>query len=298
VKEVTQKDKISSLTLKAPAKINLFLKVLNRRPDGFHEIESQMLKIELFDILHLSRQAEAISLSCPGTTLPADQGNLVYRAAQAFFSATGIKAGIEIILEKNIPIAAGLGGGSSDAAAVVIGLNTLFNTDLGREQLMEIARPLGADVPFFMQGCSAAVATGIGDIIQQVEPMKGFSIVLVNPGFEVSTKWVYENFPLTSNSNPYILARGQKVTRNFHGAAPGLYEGIGNDLEVVTISRYPEIEDIKKELKKAGAVTSLMSGSGPTVFGLFLSEEDARRSFIQLSRKFLGNVFLARPYIP
>jgi 4-diphosphocytidyl-2-C-methyl-D-erythritol kinase len=142
------------------------------------------------------------------------------------------------------------------------------------------------------------VATGIGDIIQQVEPMKGFSIVLVNPGFEVSTKWVYENFPLTSNSNPYILARGQKVTRSFHGAALGLYEGIGNDLEVVTISRYPEIEDIKKELKKAGAVTSLMSGSGPTVFGLFLSEEDARRSFIQLSRKFLGNVFLARPYIP
>ena len=234
----------------------------------------------------------------PGNHTSGRPGESCLQGSPGFFSATGIKAGIKIILEKNIPIAAGLGGGSSDAAAVVIGLNILFNADLGREQLIEIARPLGADVPFFMQGCSAAMATGIGDIIQQVEPMKGFSIVLVNPGFEVSTKWVYENFPLTSNSNPYILARGQKVTRNFHGAAPGLYEGIGNDLEVVTISRYPEIEDIKKKLKKAGAVTSLMSGSGPTVFGLFLSEKDARRSFIQLSRKFFGNVFFARPYIP
>ena len=272
--------------------------MLNRRPDGYHEIESVMQKVSLFDILHLARQEENISLSCPGTTLPEDQGNLVYRAAQAFLSVTGIKTGIKIILEKNIPVAAGLGGGSSDAAAVVNGLNTLLNTNLDREQLIDIARPLGADVPFFIQDCSVAMVTGIGDCIQQVESMKGFSIVLVNPGFEVSTKWVYENFPLTSTSNPYILARGQKVTRNFHGGAPGLYEGIGNDLEVVTISRYPEIEDIKKELKKAGAVTSLMSGSGPTVFGLFLSEEDARRSFIQLSRKFLGNVFLARPYIP
>jgi 4-diphosphocytidyl-2-C-methyl-D-erythritol kinase len=298
VKETIQKDKISSLTLKAPAKINLFLKVLNRRPDGYHEIESLMQKIDLFDTLHLSRQGEAISLSCPDTALPEDQENLVYRAAQAFFSATGVKAGVKIILEKNIPVAAGLGGGSSDAAAAVIGLNTLFNANLDREQLIDIARPLGADVPFFVQDCSAAMATGIGDCIQQVEPIKRVSIVLVNPGFGVSTKWVYENFPLTSGSNTYILARGQKVTKNFHVAVPSLYEEFGNDLEVVTISRYPGIEDIKKELKKAGAATSLMSGSGPTVFGLFLSEEDAKHSIMQLSKKYRGNVFLTKPYIP
>jgi 4-diphosphocytidyl-2-C-methyl-D-erythritol kinase len=298
VKEVTQIDKTSSLTLKAPAKINLFLKVLSRRPDGYHEIESQMQKIELFDILHLSRQGESISLSCPGTTLPEDKGNLVYRAAQAFFSAAELKAGVKIILEKNIPIAAGLGGGSSDAAAVVVGLNILFKTSLSRERLIDIAGPLGADVPFFVQESSAAVATGIGDCIQQVEPIKGFSIVLVNPGFEVSTKWVYENFPLTSSSNPYILARGQNVSKKNHAVAPVLYEELGNDLEVVTINHYSEIGNIKKELKKAGAVTSLMSGSGPTVFGLFLSEEGARRSFMQLSRKYGGNVFLTRPYIP
>jgi 4-diphosphocytidyl-2-C-methyl-D-erythritol kinase len=298
VKEITQRDSFSSLTLKAPAKINLFLKVLNHRPDGYHEIESLMQKIELFDILHLSRQGEQISLSCPGNTLPEDRENLAYRAAHAFFSATGIKPGIKIILEKNIPVAAGLGGGSSDAAAVITGLNTLLNANLAREQLIDIARPLGADVPFFVQDCSAAMATGIGDCIQQVQPMRGLSIVLVNPGFGVSTKWVYENFPLTSNSNTYILARDQKTTKDFHAAAPSLYEELGNDLEVVTINRFPEIGDLKKELKKGGAVTSLMSGSGPTVFGLFVSEEDAQRSIMQLSKKFGKNVFLARPYIP
>jgi len=298
VKEGIQNDSASSLTLKAPAKINLFLKILNRRSDGYHEIESLMQKIELFDILHLSRQGEGISLFCPGTTLPEDQGNLVYRAADAFFSATGIRAGVRIVLEKNIPIAAGLGGGSSDAATVVIGLNKFLNTQLGLKQLHDIARPLGADVPFFVQDCSAALATGIGDSLQQVEPMQENSIVLVNPGFEVSTKWVYENFPLTSNSNPYILARGRKVSKNFYAAAPGLYEEIGNDLEAVTIKRYPGIGDIKKKLKKAGAKTSQMSGSGPTVFGLFHSEEDAQRGFKLLNEEYGGNVFLARSYIP
>jgi len=298
VKEVIKKDKVSSITLKAPAKINLFLKIINRRSDGYHEIESQMQKVDLFDILHLSRQGETISLSCPGTTLPEDQGNLVYRAAQAFFSATGIKAGIKIILEKKIPIAAGLGGGSSDAAAMVIGMNIVFNTDLGMEQLVDIARPLGADVPFFVMNCSAAMATGIGDCIKQVESIKGVSVVLVNPGFEVSTKWVYENFPLTSNSNPFILARGKNVSNKNHASASSLCEELGNDLELVTINRYPEIGEIKHELRKAGATASQMSGSGPTVFGLFLSEEEAQRSFIQLSKKYGGNVFLARPYIP
>jgi len=174
----------------------------------------------------------------------------------------------------------------------------LLNARLDRKQLHDIVQPLGADVPFFVQDCSAALATGIGDCIQQVEPVQVNSIVLVNPGFKVSTKWVYKNFPLTSNPNPYILARGRKVSKNFYATAPGLYEEIGNDLEAVTIDRYPGIGDIKKKLKKAGAITSQMSGSGPTVFGLFHSEEVAQRSFMQLSEKYGGNVFLARPYIP
>ena len=298
MKEGNQNENTSSLTLKAPAKINLFLKILSRRSDGYHEIESLMQKIELFDFLQLKMQGEGIALSCPGTTLPEDKGNLVYRAAEAFFAATGIRAGIKIVLKKNMPIAAGLGGGSSDAATVVMGLNKLLNAGLDREELQDIARPLGADVPFFVEDCSAALATGIGDCLQQIDPLQVNSIVLVNPGFKVSTKWVYENFPLTSNSNPYILARGRNVSKKFYASTLDLYEEIGNDLETVTINRFPGIGDIKKELKMGGAATSQMSGSGPTVFGLFYSKEAAQSSYMQLSAKYGGNVFLARPYIP
>jgi 4-diphosphocytidyl-2-C-methyl-D-erythritol kinase len=298
VKDAVHKDQGRSITLKAPAKINLFLKVMKRRPDGYHEIISLMQKVELFDILHIAREGETIILSCPGSGLPEDQDNLVYRAAQGFFAATGEKAGIRIVLEKNIPVAAGLGGGSSDAAAVVKGLNALMGTGLNRERLVQIARPLGADVPFFIQDSSAAIATGIGDCLEEFEPIRGSWLLLVNPGFGLSTKWVYENFPLTTGTNLYILARVRKMQRNKLEATPALFKEFVNDLEVVSIGRFPEIGDIKNELKRGGAVVSLMSGSGPTVFGLFSSEEEAQRSFLQLSKKYGENVFLVRPYIP
>lgn len=287
-----------SLTLKAPAKINLFLKIVQRRPDGYHEIESLMQKVALFDILHVSRQGESVSLSCPAGTVPEDRGNIVYRAAQTFFGHTGIAPGVQIILEKNIPVAAGLGGGSSDAAATLLGLNRLFAADLGPECLMDIGLHLGADVPFFLQDYSSAVATGIGEKLQQVQPISAYWILLVNPGFAVSTKWAYENFPLTSCANPYILARGRKMAGDFHAVPLESFEELGNDLEAVTVNRYPEIGDIKQELKKAGAVAALMSGSGPTVFGLFPGREEARRSFVQFAKGYGANVFLVRPYIP
>ena len=298
MKDVVHKDRDRSIILKAPAKINLFLKVMNRRPDGYHEIISLLQKVELFDILHLSREGETIILSCAGSGLPEDQDNLVYRAAQAFLAATGEKAGIRIILEKNIPVAAGLGGGSSDAAAVVKGLNSLLETGLNQERLLQIARPLGADVPFFIQDCSASIVTGIGDCLEEFEPIGGLWLLLVNPGFGLSTKLVYENFPLTTGANPYILARVREMQENQLEATPALFEEFGNDLEVVSIGRFPEIGDIKNELKQDGAVVSLMSGSGPTVFGLFSSEKEAQRSFLKLSKKYGENVFLVRPYIP
>jgi len=298
VKQAAQTANNSSLTLKAPAKINLFLKVVNRRPDGYHEIESVMQKISLFDILHLSRQGNSITLSCPGSSVPENEGNLVYRAVQAFFAAAGIAPGVHIVLEKNIPVAAGLGGGSSDAATVLLGLNMLWGAELEFERLMDIGLQLGADVPFFVQDCGMAVATGIGEQLKRIEAIGDYWIVLVNPGFAVSTKWVYDNFPLTSYSNPYILARGRKMPGDFHVDSPGLLEELGNDLEAVAVKRYPEIGDIKKELKQAGAAAALMSGSGPTVFGLFSEKEEAQRSFVQFANKYGNNVFLVRPYIP
>ena len=298
MKQATQTVDSPGLTLKAPAKINLFLKVLKRRPDGYHEIESVMQKITLFDILHLSRQGKAVTLFCPGSTVPEDRENIVYKAARAFFSATGAAPGIQIVLEKKIPVAAGLGGGSSDAAAVLLGLNRLMGADLELKHLMDIGLQLGADVPFFLQNYSGAIATSIGEHLQKTEAIRDYWIVLVNPGFAVSTKWVYENFPLTSYSNPYILARGRKMPENYDIVPPGFFEELGNDLEAVTVKRYPEIGDIKKELKQAGAVAALMSGSGPTVFGLFTDKKKAQHSFRKHAKAYGDNVFLVRPYNP
>ena len=298
MKQTFQTAKSKSLTLKAPAKINLFLKILHRRADGYHEIVSVMQKVALFDILHISRQGESISLSCQGSQLPENRDNIVYKAADIFFSATGIAPGVQIVLEKNIPIAAGLGGGSSDAAMVLLGLNTLLEASLDTERLKDMGLQLGADVPFFVQDYSAAVATGIGENLQKVEPISDYWILLVNPGFMVSTKRVYENFPLTSSSNPYILARGRKMPSDLHKVPPGFFEELGNDLEVVTINQYPEIGDIKKEFKKSGAAAVLMSGSGPTVFGLFSGEKEAQRSFVRFAEEYGDKVFLVKPYIP
>jgi 4-diphosphocytidyl-2-C-methyl-D-erythritol kinase len=169
---------------------------------------------------------------------------------------------------------------------------------LNQVGLEQIARPLGADVPFFVRDYCAAIATGIGDRLQKVEPLEGFWLLLVNPGFCLATKWVYENFPLTSCSNPYILARGRIVDSDYTAVPPELFTELGNDLEAVTIKRYPIIGDIKKELKKAGAAAALMSGSGPAVFGLFAGMEEAQRGFVQFAREYGNNVFLVRPYIP
>ncbi len=298
MKQVSLTAKTQSLTLKAPAKINLFLKIIQRRPDGYHEIESLLQKIGLCDILHLAKQDSSVSLSCKGITVPGDRENLVSRAAHAFFSAARIEYGVHMVLEKNIPVAAGLGGGSSDAAAALVGLNRLFAAGLEPDKLMDIGMRLGADIPFFLQDYSGAVATGIGERLLGVPPLTNYWILLVNPGFAVSTQWAYENFPLTSCSNPYILARGRRMAGDLHMAHPGIFEELGNDLEAVTIDRYPEIGVIKKELKKAGAATALMSGSGPTVFGLFPGAEEAQRSFAQFAKKYADNVFLVRPYIP
>ena len=295
-----KEDTVSSpqLTVKAPAKINLFLRVVGRRPDGYHEIESFMQKVELADQLHFFTGGEKISLTCPGTDLPEDEGNLAFKAAQLFFQTVGRQPRVRIVLEKNIPVAAGLGGGSSDAAAVLHGLNCLFAENLAQDQLQEMALNLGADVPFFVKPCSAAMATGVGERLQETESLTDIWIILVNPGFAVSTKWVYANLPLTTNSNPYILARGRKLPGDFFSNLLALTTGQGNDLEAVTLKRFPQIGEIKEQLKQAGAAGALMSGSGPTVFGLFLSEETAVNSLKIFDRQYGKNVFLTKPYIP
>jgi len=283
------------LTCKAPAKINLYLSIKGRREDGYHELETQMVKLELADVLHLELCSGGISLHCSDSALPTDEGNLVYRAVGSFLVKTGIRKGIRIVLEKNVPVAAGLGGGSSDAAAALRGINQLCGNPLSGQQLVDLARPLGADVPFFVNECVSAWATGIGDVISPNRVSTSEWIVLVNPGFSVSTKWVYENFTLTTGGNPYIL--GREFVHGGKSCREPVNVPLYNDLEAVTIRKYPELGRIKEELLADGASGALMSGSGPTVFGLFADEQDARESAARFGKQFGRNVFLTRPLI-
>lgn len=281
------------LICEAPAKINLYLAIKGKRTDGFHDLETRMIKITLADRLRLTRRDSGITVHCPDSDLSTGESNLVYRAAKSFLAAIGTTDGVHIVLEKKIPIAAGLGGGSSDAAAVLRGLNVLYHRPFSSGQLADLARPLGADVPFFVDECVAAWATGIGDEILAESVSFPSWIVLVNPGFAVSTKWVYENFTLTTGGNPYIL--GRDFVHGMHASA-----GLGNlplynDLEAVTIRKYPELGRIKDELLVDGACGALMSGSGPTVFGIFENMAQAQKSLTGFAKRFGRNVFLARP---
>ncbi len=283
------------LKLLAPAKINLFLKVTGRRQDGYHLLSTWMQKLTLADEITLLPSSAGIEFCCEGDNLPNDEHNLAYKAAIRFYEKTRIKSGVKIKLVKKIPIAAGLGGGSSDAAVVLTGLNRLFSAALSESELMELGLSLGADVPFFVSGLSAAIATGIGEKLTQTDPLKNCRIVLVNPGFPVPTKWVYETFDsmqpvnlaLTSGNNPYIL--GPKIDR------VAFVKMLFNDLERVTISRYPEISEIKNELFNAGADGVLMSGSGPTVFGIFFDFDKGKQAVTNLQKKYIDGVFYTEP---
>ncbi len=261
-----------SLMLRAPAKVNLRLQILARRDDGYHELDTVMQKLDLCDILHVQcLQEPGISLRCPGSTLPEDASNLVYKAAALFFNASGMEKsnGVAVVLEKNIPIAAGLGGGSSDAGTLLVALNRSYNYPLSEVELMELAKGLGADVPFFVFQGAAAQAKGIGEQLTPIASLTDCSILLVNPGFSVSTAWVYENFRLTRGNKVSTLC-GSCDQDSVGELCAFLY----NDLESVTVERYPEIADIKSRMLASNAQGALMSGSGPTVFGLFLDEDD------------------------
>jgi 4-diphosphocytidyl-2-C-methyl-D-erythritol kinase len=284
-----------AIILEAPAKINLHLRIVGRRPDGYHDLETVMQKLELSDRLELRPTAHGVRLSCPGSELPCNEGNLVFRAAVIYLTRAGIASGVEIILHKHIPIAAGLGGGSSDAAAVLLGLNSLFAPGIPEVALLQLAGTLGADVPFFVAGMDAVRATGIGDRLQPAPPLHECRVLLVNPGFPVSTRWVYENFALTTQSNPYILGREQNHLNycDFLGSSEPL--AACNDLESVTIARFPELGEIKESLLASGAGIALMSGSGPTVFGLFREETLAVDCYDRFLRRYPHNVFLTKP---
>jgi len=273
----------------APAKINLSLHVLGKRPDGYHDLASVMQKISIYDELTFSRLDVGIKLCCPGTDLPTDGKNLVYRAARAIFQHAGYTGGVEIVLTKRIPSAAGLGGGSSDAAATLVALNDLCSLNVSQSDLLKLGAKLGADVPFFVFG-SRAFATGIGDELQVLPDFPPLNIILINPAFELSTRKVYENLnlALTKKKNNYSIPR-------FYALGDVIRE-LHNDLEAVSFRMHPQLNAFKQLLLDEGALGALMSGSGPTLFGIFADEKSAKEAQDAILKKVSGDclVFFAQ----
>ena len=262
----------------SPAKINLFLHVCGKRPDGYHELNSLMCCITLFDEISLQiGRGKAIELQCSHPGVPSDDTNLVHRAARLFQSKLDSAQGVKIVLNKNIPVAAGLGGGSSNAASILTALNTYYERPFSREQLMELGLTLGADVPFFIFR-KPAIATGIGEKLEAFEGELPYHILLLYPGFSVSTAATYQNLNFGLTKDEKKPTSNHLKLKRFNPA-----HHLANDLERVTSQKYVEIGLAKEKLLNLGAIGALMSGSGPTVFGLFDNVESAKTAMQTLS---------------
>jgi 4-diphosphocytidyl-2-C-methyl-D-erythritol kinase len=270
----------------SPAKINLFLQVTGKRPDGYHELFSLMCCVTLFDTIFLRFGTEKIEIESSHPQLPLDETNLAHKAAVLFFKTLGAKEGVKITIEKSIPIAAGLGGGSSNAASVLRGLNHHFNFPFSRDRLMALGLNLGADVPFLLFQ-KPALASGIGEKLEPyAEPLPN-CVIIVHPGFRVSTAEVFQNLNLR------LTNCKKKITKPFlKETSYNVSLHLCNDLEAVTVSKYPEINSIKGQLIEQGALGALMSGSGPTVFGLFSDQEEAGKAMQAIGRNPRWNAYL------
>lgn len=281
-----------TLQLKALAKINLGLDVLGRREDGYHDVRMVMQTIYLYDNVWMRKTKEpGVHLKTNLYFLPDDMGNIAYKAAQLLIDEFDIKEGVFIELDKHIPVAAGLAGGSSNAAAVLVGMNRMFSLGLSEKELMERGVKLGADVPYcVMRG--TVLAEGIGEELTPLPPLPKCYILIAKPAISVSTKMVYEKLD------------SREITD--HPDIDGVLEGLenqdiikvassmGNVLEKVTIEEYPVIEQIKNAMKEAGALNAMMSGSGPTVFGIFADRQTAKAAYQKLRKTaFARQVYLA-----
>ena len=272
----------NDISLKALAKINLGLDVVRRREDGYHEVRMIMQTIHLYDRLDIKRTKEpGIQIQTNLSFLPVNENNLIYKAAKLLMDEFGIRDGVEIKMKKFIPVAAGMAGGSSDAAAVLFGVNKMFGLGLSKQELMERGVRLGADVPYcIMRG--TALSEGIGEILTPLPPMPQCRVLIAKPSVSVSTKHVYENLNLPSlgaEAHPDIDAMRAAIEKK---DLSGVVSQLGNVLETVTIPENPVIQTLKDKMMEMGADGSLMSGSGPTVFGLFTNQTAAQAAYEEL----------------
>jgi 4-diphosphocytidyl-2-C-methyl-D-erythritol kinase len=269
-----------TVQLASPAKVNLMLRVLRRRKDGYHDIKTIFQKISLHDTLGFAlKRTGGVSISTNDLNLPTGEGNLVHRAALLVLNRSDYKGGVTVRIRKKIPIAAGLGGGSSNAATTLKALNQLLRLDLSGSELMSMGLKLGADVPFFLMKGSA-LGSGIGERLQEIQLPKLW-YVLIYPNFEVSTASVYEKLILTKMRFHYRIQK-------FFRTPKEIFHLLHNDLEKVVSREHPEINEMKECLNAAGASATLMSGSGPTVYGIFPEEGGASKAYKTITKMVRG----------
>ncbi len=278
-----------ALERQSPCKVNLLLNILGKRADGFHKLETVMHPVPVYDRIAFQRGGSAIQITCTEPSLPTDSRNLVYRAAEAFLKNAKINEGIGLHLEKRIPVAAGLGGGSGNAATTLLGLNELFENPLSATQLHAIAASLGSDIPFFLQD-KPALATGRGEEIQPLEfftALRGTALLLVHPGFGIATAWAYQQlarFPEALNGRP---GRAQQLvsvlqTADLKTAAAEFY----NSLEAPALEKYPLLALFQEFLRENGAAGVLMSGSGSSTFAIVQNQTAAQEVAEKFKAKF------------
>lgn len=274
--------------IETPAKINLSIDVTGKLPNGYHSVEMIMQSVALSDTIVVEKRSSGISVSCVYPYVPNDSRNIAYKAADAFFSVCPEKGGTHITIKKNIPVSAGLAGGSTNAAGVLIALNRLYGGHLSKEKLLEIAGRLGADVPFCLEG-GTALARGIGDEISPLPDFAGVPVVIVKPPFPVSTPWVYKNLNLSElGERPDTAAL---IASAGKGDVAAVARGMRNVLESVTLTAYSEVGSIIERMMACGAAGSRMSGSGPAVFGLFENRNTAQAAYEIFVREY-EHVFL------
>lgn len=256
---------MKSISIKAFAKVNLGLRVLEKRKDGYHNIETVMQTISLFDQLDISPASEDILLTTDNPDLPLDESNLCYKAAKILFQASGRKQGVTIHIKKDIPIGGGLGGGSSDAASVLIGLNLLFSLNLSKQEMRKMALSIGSDVPFFIDGGTAFIS-GRGENVEPINPEPFFNYLIVFPNFGIDTKYAYDKINFLTKRENYIKISDYNFDA---GDLRNIKMLLENDFEEVMLREYTELKRVKQFLVQNGAISVSLSGSGSSVYGIF-----------------------------
>lgn len=276
---------MKAIVISSYSKINLILNILNRREDGYHEIETIMQSVNLADKITITEEEGRIKVECNNPRVPVNNKSLAYRSAEKILKKYKIGRGVKIKIDKNIPIAGGMAGGSANSAAILTGINKIFNLNLSSEDLREMGEELGMDVPFCLKN-GTALALHRGEKIVRLSPITPpLWIIIINPGFEVSTQWAYNNINLRKIKNGRNNMEAMLIALK-RGIPGEIAKNLFNSFEELIIKKYPEVGRIKERLVNAGALGAVMSGSGPTVFGIMQNKEEALKVYEKLKQEY------------